>query len=76
MPKIDIANAPTFQGCSYPKPFDERCQKRRGVRLGNAVGLTQFGINLVTLPAGAWASQRHWHALEDEFAMSSPASSC
>ena len=29
--------------------------------------LTQFGVNLVTLPPGAWSSQRHWHSHEDEF---------
>ena len=40
--------------------------KARG-RLGRAVGLTQFGVNLLELGPGAWSSQRHWHALEDEF---------
>jgi uncharacterized cupin superfamily protein len=30
-------------------------------------GLTQFGINLLSLPPGAWSSQRHWHEGEDEF---------
>jgi uncharacterized cupin superfamily protein len=29
--------------------------------------LTQFGVNLVRLPAGTWSSQRHWHSHEDEF---------
>jgi uncharacterized cupin superfamily protein len=29
--------------------------------------LTQFGVNLLRLPPGAWSSQRHWHAREDEF---------
>ena len=24
-------------------------------------------MNLVRLPPGTWSSQRHWHALEDEF---------
>jgi uncharacterized cupin superfamily protein len=36
-------------------------------RLGDAAGLTQFGINLFRLPPGAWSSQRHWHTKEDEF---------
>src|SRR6185437_732878 len=35
--------------------------------LGNAAGLTQFGVNLLTLPPGAASSQRHWHSAEDEF---------
>ena len=67
MPKIDSASAPTFEGSSYPPPFDEPCRGRRGVRLGSAAGLTQFGVNLMTLAPGAWASQRHWHQREDEF---------
>jgi uncharacterized cupin superfamily protein len=29
--------------------------------------LTQFGVNLLQLPPGAWSSQRHWHTHEDEF---------
>lgn len=37
------------------------------MRLGVAAGLTHFGVNIMTLPPGAWASQRHWHAHEDEF---------
>ena len=35
--------------------------------LGEAAGLTQFGVNLQTLPPGGWSSQRHWHTAEDEF---------
>jgi uncharacterized cupin superfamily protein len=29
--------------------------------------LTQYGVNLLRLPPGAWSSQQHWHAKEDEF---------
>ena len=29
--------------------------------------MTQFGVNLLTLPPGVWSSQRHWHTDEDEF---------
>ncbi|EQD72130.1 Cupin 2 conserved barrel domain protein, partial [mine drainage metagenome] len=28
---------------------------------------SQFGVNLLRLPAGSWSSQRHWHETEDEF---------
>ncbi|MEZ6022021.1 MAG: cupin domain-containing protein [Hyphomonadaceae bacterium] len=38
-----------------------------GCASGDAAGLTQFGVNLVTLDPGVWSSQRHWHAKEDEF---------
>ena len=67
MPKIDASKATTVKGSRYPVPFDEPCRGRANVQLGNAAGLTQFGANLTTLAPGAWSSQRHWHALEDEF---------
>jgi uncharacterized cupin superfamily protein len=64
--KIDRATAPNERGTTYPPPFDEPCLKRRRIKLGDAAGLTQFGVNLLTLPPGAWSSQRHWHTHEDE----------
>ncbi len=64
--KIDRAQAPVSAGTLYPPPFDEPCRARHRIRLGDAAGLTQFGVNLCTLPPGAWSSQRHWHTLEDE----------
>ena len=64
--KINLATAPRRDGTLYPPPFDEPCRARRRVRLGDAAGLTQFGVNLCTLPPGAWSSQRHWHTKEDE----------
>jgi uncharacterized cupin superfamily protein len=36
-------------------------------RLGDAADLTDFGVNRLRLPPGAWSSQRHWHVAEDEF---------
>lgn len=36
-------------------------------RLGAMGGLTQFGVNIETLPHGARSSIKHWHAEEDEF---------
>ena len=67
MPRIDPAVAPKGSGTRYPKPFDEPCRERAWLRLGDAAGLTQFGVNLLRLPPGAWSSQRHWHSHEDEF---------
>lgn len=68
MPKrIDIQKAPVSQGSGYPPPYNEACAKRHRFRLGDAAGLTQFGVNLQTLPPGTWSSQRHWHTVEDEF---------
>jgi uncharacterized cupin superfamily protein len=67
MPKIDIAAVPARQGSSYPPPFDEPCAARSRQRLGDAGGLRDFGVNLMTLPPGSWSSLRHWHSEEDEF---------
>src|SRR5579884_517222 len=67
MPKIDVETAPTRFGTGYPPPYDEPCKARRRWKLGDAAGLTQFGVNMLRLPPGAWSSQRHWHTAEDEF---------
>jgi uncharacterized cupin superfamily protein len=67
MPRINKAKVPKGSGSRYPAPFDEPCLKRSWLRLGDAAGLTQFGVNLLRLPPGVWSSQRHWHAHEDEF---------
>ena len=67
MPKIDIAGAPVRHGTGYPPPYDEPCRDRRRWKLGDAAGLTQFGVNLLRLADGQWSSQRHWHTAEDEF---------
>jgi len=65
--KIDIDAAPTRFGTGYPAPYDAVCAGRRRWKLGDAAGLTQFGVNLLRLPPGQWSSQRHWHTAEDEF---------
>jgi uncharacterized cupin superfamily protein len=66
MPKIDIANLKIEATTGYPEPFRQAVAGRSRKRLGNAVGLDQFGVNLTTLKPGAWSSQRHWHMAEDE----------
>jgi uncharacterized cupin superfamily protein len=65
--KIDVNSTQTVTGSRYPPPYHEPCARRLRNRLGDAAGLTQFGVNLTRLPAGGWSSQRHWHAAEDEF---------
>ncbi|HYA05858.1 MAG TPA: cupin domain-containing protein [Xanthobacteraceae bacterium] len=66
MPKIDIANLPVDTRTGYPAPFDRVVQGRERKRLGKAVGLDQFGVNLTTLKPGAASALRHWHEQEDE----------
>ena len=65
--RIDLNTLPVHTGTSYPPPFDAPCLSRVRRRLGEAAGLTDFGVNLMRLPPGSWSSQRHWHTAEDEF---------
>jgi len=65
--RIDVGALQSIVGTLYPPPFDEPCRSRQRTRLGDLAGLTQFGVNLLRLPPGAWSSQRHWHTGEDEF---------
>lgn len=67
MPKIDIDKVKVSTRAYYPAPFDKRVAGRETQRLGDAVGLTQFGVSLVRLKPGAAAGVRHWHENEDEF---------
>lgn len=67
MPKLDLAAVPALARTGYPAEFAGKLAGRAVKRLGDAGGLTQFGVNLVRLQPGAWASQRHWHEKEDEF---------
>jgi len=67
MPKIDVGSIGERVGSSYPTPFGEPCATRVRKALGDAAGLTDFGVNLLRLPPRAWSSQRHWHSAEDEF---------
>ena len=67
MGKIDVAKLKKRTGSGYPSPYDAPMAGRIRQRLGDAAGLTQFGVNLLVLEPGAWSSQRHWHEGEDEF---------
>ena len=67
MPKVDIASIELDTRSGYPEPYRQVTIGRERKRLGNAIGLDQFGVNLSRLKPGAQSSQRHWHANEDEF---------
>ena len=66
MPKIDVGKLVEVNSTGYPPPFNELVKGRFRKRLGDAGGLTQFGVNLCRLEPGAGSSQRHWHDGEDE----------
>lgn len=67
MSRLDLSSIPVLTGTDYPEPFAEAVNGRSRQALGEAGGLSQFGVNLVELQPGAASSQRHWHSHEDEF---------
>jgi len=67
LPAVDPATVPEHRGSGYPEPFRSRVAARAKRKLGDACGLTKFGVNLVTLAPGTQSALRHWHTLEDEF---------
>lgn len=69
MAVIDKSKLIPRTGSIYPAPYAAMMAGRSSLRLGDSGGLTQFGVNLVTLEPGALSSLRHWHLLEDEFVM-------
>ena len=66
MPKLDLASIPQANATGYQAPFDAAVEGRLWRRLAPAGGLTRMGASHVVLKPGAWSSQRHWHADEDE----------
>lgn len=67
MPRIDIDAIEWKGGTGYPEPFRALVEGRVRKRLGDAGGLTQFGVNLTRLGPGSASAHRHWHENEDEF---------
>lgn len=66
LPALDPATVPARTTSGYPEPFRARVTPREKRALGDALGLTRFGVNLTTLPPGKESSMRHYHAREDE----------
>ncbi len=66
LPAIDPADVLEQTSSGYPEPYKSRVAGRRRRRLGDALGLKNFGVNLVRLDPGAESSMRHWHAKQDE----------
>jgi uncharacterized cupin superfamily protein len=52
---------------SYPEPFRADNQQRWNRRLGDHVGLTNFGVNLTRIVPGGQSSHRPAHLRQDEF---------
>lgn len=66
-PALDPASLKPVRGSNYPAPFNEPVAARERCKLGDALGLTNFGVNFMRLSPGCASSQRHWHSKQDEF---------
>ena len=65
-PALDPAEVPEVTTSNYPEPFRNLVMGRHRRRLGDAGGLTHFGVNLTRLDPGCVSSMRHWHSEQDE----------
>ncbi len=66
-PALDPATVAPGPPSDYPAPFRALVAGRERRALGDALGLRNFGVNLMRLPPGRGSSQRHWHSRQDEF---------
>ncbi|GAX41256.1 cupin domain-containing protein [Tolypothrix sp. NIES-4075] len=64
---INPENVPSRTTTVYPDEFKPLMAGRVKQALGNAAGLKNFGVNLVTLAPGSCSALRHWHTRQDEF---------
>ncbi|MCE8516384.1 cupin domain-containing protein [Ruegeria pomeroyi] len=69
MPKLDLDSIERRIGSVYLGRLNAAMDGRSSLRLGDAGGLSQFGVNLVRLEPGAMSSLRHYHMEQDEFVM-------
>lgn len=67
LPALDPADLKALEGSSYPDTFKPAVAGRAKRRLGDALGLKHFGVNVTTIKPGARSALRHWHTREDEF---------
>jgi len=58
---------PARRRTTYPEPFASRMQLQYKRRLGSAVGVARFGVNLTRIAPGGLSALRHSHSRQDEF---------
>ena len=66
-PALDPATLAAEERQPYPAPWDKALAGKFRTVLGDALGLTQFGVGMTRLQPGAVSALRHWHTGEDEF---------
>ena len=66
IPVVYLTDVAVNTNVIYPPHLREHFEGRSKRRLGDAVGMKNFGVNLATLEPGAWSAHRHWHTRQDE----------
>ena len=67
-PALDPSTVTARASSAYPtEEFRKVVSGRFKRALGDALGLTTFGVNLTRLDPGAASALRHWHRRQDEF---------
>lgn len=59
--------APRSKPSNYPQPFAALMNARVKRALGDAFGLSSFGVNLTRIAPGGMSALRHAHTVQDEF---------
>lgn len=67
LPAFDPRDVVESNATSYPEKFKTINSRRWNRRLGDHVGLTNFGVILTRIEPGAQSSARHSHSKQDEF---------
>jgi uncharacterized cupin superfamily protein len=67
LPALDPKTVDARVGSNYPECFKQRVAGRAKQRLGDVLGLKNFGVNLTTVKPDSASALRHWHATQDEF---------
>ena len=65
--KVDRGRARVKRGPFYAGRLGAMHTGLLQLKLHEQAGLTDFGVNLTTIPPRNWSSQRHWHHAQDEF---------
>jgi uncharacterized cupin superfamily protein len=67
LPALEPLEVPMVHKTIYPAPHDKVVHGRYKRKLGPALGLKDFGVNLTMLMQGAASAMRHHHSNNDEF---------
>jgi uncharacterized cupin superfamily protein len=65
-PVVALTDVAEHRNVIYPPHLSGPFKGRAKRRVGEAVGMKNFGFNVATLEPGAWSSHRHWHTRQDE----------